>query len=198
MTGALREDAEMPVAGSAYSLGYMSTLRCDLVPLHGACRQRLAIGSSAPPGRITLASGARLPLPHPRASERPLADREPSNRGAQTVGVDDPIHDACIRFTRNVTSTRWSVATKCSTSQSSATSTPSGRAGRAAASAPPEVRATLSEPFGRTHVEPLGDAAYALIPTENYQSSQIYRVDADDGQPLFSTRGWATRLFRLR
>lgn len=80
----------------------------------------------------------------------------------------------------------------------SATSTPSGRAGRAAASAPPEVRATLSEPFGKTHVEPLGDAAYALIPTENYQSSQIYRVDADDGQPLFSTRGWATRLFRLR
>lgn len=197
MTGALREDAEMPVAGSAYSLGYMSTLRCDLVPLHGACRQRLALGSSAPPGRITLASGARLPLPHPRASERPLADREPSNRGAQTVGVDDPIHDACIRFTRNVTSTRWSVATKCSTSRAPPRRPRVGRVGRRRAP-PPEVRATLSEPFGKTHVEPLGDAAYALIPTENYQSSQIYRVDADDGQPLFSTRGWATRLFRLR
>lgn len=51
---------------------------------------------------------------------------------------------------------------------------------------------------GAIYVEPLGDAAYALIPTENYQSSQIYRVNAGDGQPLFSTRGWATRLFRLR
>jgi hypothetical protein len=51
---------------------------------------------------------------------------------------------------------------------------------------------------GAIYVEPLGDLAYALVPTEDYQSSQIYRVDGDDAQPLFSTRGWATRLFQLR
>jgi hypothetical protein len=51
---------------------------------------------------------------------------------------------------------------------------------------------------GAIYVEAISDAAYALIPTEDYQSSQIYRVDGDAARPLFSTRGWATRLFQLR
>lgn len=51
---------------------------------------------------------------------------------------------------------------------------------------------------GAIYVEPIDDVVYALVPTEDYQSSQIYRVDGDDARPFFSTRGWATRLFRLR
>lgn len=51
---------------------------------------------------------------------------------------------------------------------------------------------------GAIYVEPIGDVVYALVPTEEYQSSQIYRVDGDTAQPFFSTRGWATRLFQLR
>lgn len=51
---------------------------------------------------------------------------------------------------------------------------------------------------GAIYVEPIGDAVYALVPTEDYQSSQIYRIDGEAAQPFFSTRGWATRLFQLR
>ena len=51
---------------------------------------------------------------------------------------------------------------------------------------------------GAIYVEAIGDSAYALVPTEDYQSSQIYQIDGADGRPLFSTRGWATRLFQLR
>jgi hypothetical protein len=36
---------------------------------------------------------------------------------------------------------------------------------------------------------------YALAPTQDYLSSQIYQVNGEQAQPLFSTRGWATRLF---
>jgi hypothetical protein len=51
---------------------------------------------------------------------------------------------------------------------------------------------------GAIYVEPIGESVYALVPTENYQSSQIYSVVGETAQPFFSTRGWATRLFQLR
>ena len=51
---------------------------------------------------------------------------------------------------------------------------------------------------GAIYVERVGESVYALVPTENYQSSQIYWVDGDTARPYFTTRGWATRLFQLR
>ncbi len=51
---------------------------------------------------------------------------------------------------------------------------------------------------GAIYVEPIDDLVYALIPTEDYQSSQIYVIDGDAARPYFTTRGWATRLFQLR
>lgn len=51
---------------------------------------------------------------------------------------------------------------------------------------------------GAIYAEPIGGSVYALVPTQDYLSSQIYQVDGDRAQPLFSTRGWATRLFQLR
>jgi hypothetical protein len=51
---------------------------------------------------------------------------------------------------------------------------------------------------GAIYAEPIGSSVFALVPTQDYQSSQIYQVDGEQAQPLFSTRGWATRLFQLR
>lgn len=58
--------------------------------------------------------------------------------------------------------------------------------------------ADIAPNSGAIYVERIGAPGYALIPTENYQSSQIYEINGSSARPLFKTRGWCTRLFQLQ
>jgi hypothetical protein len=51
---------------------------------------------------------------------------------------------------------------------------------------------------GATYAFEIDGRSYVLVPAADYASSRVYALDGVNGTPVFDTRGWAMRLFKVR